>query len=429
MRNLLVVLLGVVLAFPSFAVKEYYSLSKSIRSLGMGGAFFGLSDDEYSLFSNPAGLSLRRSGTEVMLRANGHVSSKFVDSGFKVPKDAPEFFNGGSEIVGNAGLLPYFLTKNLAVGLLVADTKLNLGFSNALINNLKEKYASFDSLTDQEKVDAIKDVIADFTSGDQEIGDLSLISDSGLVLGYAQSVGVPNLHVGANLKGLFRAGGRKVFTKDDYDANGKININPEEIGGTGIGVDLDLGATYEMDMLPFGIVSRASLVLSNLLATDFSISRKYNAPPKLNRTANLGWYTVFDGFAFVDNVHALVDIANISLGGESNPDLGARTGSFMKKLHLGVELPMGRFSVRAGLNQGYFTAGFGLNLYAVRLDVATYGEEIGDETRQSSRRYALTAAFGWGSAPPAPLAPRVREEKPTPQPVMEEQNQGAANET
>jgi len=138
---------------------------------------------------------------------------------------------------------------------------------------------------------------------------------------------------------------------------------------------------------------------------------------------------VFDGFAFVDNVHALVDIANISLGGESNPDLGSRTGSLMKKLHLGVELPMGRFSVRAGLNQGYLTAGLGLNLYAVRLDLATYGEEIGDDNRQSSRRYALTAAFGWGSAPPAPLAPRVREVEPTPQPEMEEKNQGASNES
>jgi hypothetical protein len=136
----------------------------------------------------------------------------------------------------------------------------------------------------------------------------------------------------------------------------------------------------------------------------------------------LGWYTAFDGFAFVDNVHALVDISNISIGGETNPDLGARTGSFLKKVHLGVELPIGRFSVRGGLHQGYLTAGFGMNLYGIRLDAATYGEETGENTKQGSRRYAVTAALGWGSAPPAPIPATPEERKsvvPVKQPVKE----------
>ncbi len=84
----------------------------------------------------------------------------------------------------------------------------------------------------------------------------------------------------------------------------------------------------------------------------------------------------------------------------------------MKKLHLGVEMPIGRFSVRAGLNQGYLTAGVGLNLYALRLDLATYGEETGDVTKSQSRRYALTLALGLGSAPPAPAARPVKDSSP-----------------
>ena len=45
---------------PAFALKEYFSISRSIRALGMGNAYCGLSDDEGALFYNPAGLSLYR---------------------------------------------------------------------------------------------------------------------------------------------------------------------------------------------------------------------------------------------------------------------------------------------------------------------------------------------------------------------------------
>jgi len=410
-NSLLFVIFAFVLAVPSFAVKEYYDLSKSIRSLGMGGAFFGLSDDEYALFSNPAGLSLRRTGAETMLRVNGQGSSSAISSlsdftglkgGFETAYNRLEKYKGQT-LFGNAGLLPYFVSKNLAVGLLLADTKINFNISKG------------------------PDELAGLLGSDP-IADLTFISDSGILIGYAQSVGDPDFHLGFNLKGLFRSGGKKYFTKDDKNASALIDFDPKTIGGSGMGVDLDLGATYEMKNLPFGLLSRASLVFSNLLASEFSISHNYGAVPRLNRTMNLGWYTVFDGFAFVDNVNALVDISNISLGGETNPDLGARTGSFLKKVHLGVELPIGRFSVRGGLNQGYLTAGFGLNLYGIRLDAATYAEETEETTKQASRRYAVTVALGWGSAPPAPIPATAEERKsvvPVKQPVKEAPKEAA----
>jgi hypothetical protein len=405
-KSFFFILFTLVLATPSYGVKEYYDLSKSIRSLGMGGAFFGLSDDEYALFSNPAGLSLRRTGSETMIRLNTNVSSDAISgfkdfsslsgSSLKTAVDRLDQYKG-KPLYANVGFLPYFVSKNLAVGLLIADTKINFNISKS-----SSEIASLPTST--------------------EIADMTVISDSGVVIGYAQSVGDPALHVGANLKGLFRSGGRKFFTAAEYLANGKIEFDPKTIGGSGMGVDFDLGATYEMKDLPFGLLSRASLVFSNLLASQFSIAHLYGSVSHLNRTMNLGWYTAFGGFAFVDNVHALVDISNISIGGETNPDLGARTGSFLKKVHLGVELPIGRFSVRGGLHQGYLTAGFGMNLYAIRLDAATYGEETGENMKQGSRRYALTVALGWGSAPPAPIPATPEERKlvvPAKQPVKE----------
>jgi hypothetical protein len=414
-KSFFLILFALVLAAPSFGVKEYYDLSKSIRSLGMGGAFFGLSDDEYALFSNPAGLSLRRTGAETMVRVNGHVSADFVDSGFRLPTSWQSYLDERQKINGNAGLLPYFVSKNFAVGFLIADTKGNLVPSSRLLDKLSQ-LANTD-------INTIINQIKNEFGVSTPLGEMTFISDSGLVLGYAQEVGDPNLHLGVNLKGIYRTGGRNIYTAGEFfNSDKKIEFDPKKIGGSGVGVDLDLGASYEMKNLPLGLLSRASLVFSNLLASEFSISHQDGTVPRLNRTLNLGWYTVFDGFAFVDNVHTLVDISNISLGGETNPDLGARTGSFVKKLHLGVELPIGRFSVRGGINQGYLTAGFGLNLYGIRLDAATYAEETEEMTKDRSRRYAVTVALGWGSAPPAPISATPEEKKsvvPVKEPVKE----------
>lgn len=384
-------ILAVLLCAPSFAVKEYYNLTRSIRSMGMGGAFYSLSDDGYALFSNPAGLSLRRTGTEVMANFRGAISSNAID-GFKDFSELGDLTiqqainrldkHKDKPIYGNPGLLPHFVTRNLAVGLLIADTKLNF--------NISKNSAD----------------IAALGGGalSTEVADLTFITDSGIVVGYAQEVGIPDLHIGANLKGIYRFGGRKAFSLEEYNNSKAIDFDAKQYGGSGIGVDLDLGATYEIKALPFGALSRASLVLSNLLGSQFSISKKYAGPPGLVRTLNFGWMTSFPGVEFVDNFNVLLDISDISLGGEDDKDLGARTsGSFLKKTHLGVEVPMGRVAVRAGLNQGYLSAGIGFNLYALKLDFATYGEDTGDSSRQQSRRYAVTAALGWGAPPPAPI--------------------------
>jgi len=364
----------------------------------MGGAFLSLSDDEYALFSNPAGLSTRRSGFELMARVNGQVSQDAIssfetftglgDSNVKAAVDALDKYKG-KPLYGNAGILPYLLTKNFSIGLLLLDTKLNFNISKGKA-----------------------DILAGGLNPNTEVADITFISDSGLVLGYAQEV-MEKLSLGVNLKGLFRIGGRKGFTLQEYQNNKKITFDPQQIGGSGIGFDVDLGATYDLDMLPFGNLSRASLVFSNLLATDFSMSRRYGPPPKLNRTMNLGWLTAFEGFSIIDNFNLMVDITDIPLGGETDPNLGARTGSFKKKLHVGLEVPMGRFALRTGLHQGYVTAGFGMNLWLARLDLATYAEETGENVNQPSRRYALTAALGWASAPPAPIpATKAILEKP-----------------
>ena len=384
MKKLLLAVL-ILSTVPAQAVREYYGISRSIRSLGMGGAFYGLSDDEYALFYNPAGLSLTERDSEFMLRLNAQSSlstlkalntfTNLSDSSIGATVDKLTEYTG-KPLYGQVGILPYYFHKHFAVGLLLADTKVDF----ALLG---------------------KDL--------DTVADLTAISDSGLVLGYGRSLFHPNLHLGANLKGIFRGGGRRTFTTLDMAKNDTISLDAKQLGGAGVGVDLDLGATYDLPDLGFGLRHRASLVFSNLMASNFSIARVEGAPPGLVRTLSVGWASVFEGYKFIDNFQVLVDFAEFGLGGETDPDRGARTGSFFKKMNFGVEMPIGRLALRAGFHQGYVTAGLGINLRYFKLDFATYGEELGDAPgRLESRRFALTLAIGGGSDNPAPVS-SVRE--------------------
>ncbi len=68
-----------------------------------------------------------------------------------------------------------------------------------------------------------------------------------------------------------------------------------------------------------------------------------------------------------------------------------------KRLRLGVECKFYEILfVRAGLYQGYLTAGLNLEAKAVRLDLMTYAEEVGAYSGQRvDRRYAGRFFFGF----------------------------------
>jgi len=384
-------LLVVAMAFSAsaFAVQEYYGLSRSIRALGMGGAFYGLSDDEYALFYNPAGLSLYRTDSQTMLSFNFHASPQVLsaintikdvagsDATAATVADKLTQYQGTPLYAGVTPFFPYYVRKNFAVGLLVGDTKLDF----ALLG---------------------KDI-------DTSV-DLTAISDSGLFVGYARDFLDETLHIGMNVKAVARGGGKKTFTVADISQAEDFDLDPETLGGFGGGVDFDLGATYELPDIPFAILHRASLVFNNLLGSQMTIAQKGTNPPGLSRLMSLGYHAVFPGVSVIDNFHVLVDFAEFRLGGEDDPEYGAPGGSMWKHVNFGVEAPMnGWFIPRLGFHQGYLTAGFGVNLRVLRLDFATYGAELSSSPgRLGSRRFALRLQIGVGSAPPAPVVHSVR---------------------
>jgi hypothetical protein len=68
-----------------------------------------------------------------------------------------------------------------------------------------------------------------------------------------------------------------------------------------------------------------------------------------------------------------------------------------KHLHLGMNLDLPILSIQLGLNQTAFTAGMGFDLWALKVNVATYGEELGSYGGQRvDRRYLLSVGSSFG---------------------------------
>lgn len=379
MKNIFLLCVAL-LSLPAWALKEYYAPSRSIRALGMGGAFYGWSNDEYALFYNPAGLSLYTGNAEGGLRINGSVGSKTLSALSTLTKLGNDNIQTlvdkmteyqGTPLSARVGLLPYFFKKGFGVGLLLADTKVNF------------------SLLGKELDSSV---------------DVTAVTDSGLYISYGRSIVVPELHVGATVKAYHRAGGTKAYTLAEISQKASSNVDANTIGGAGASIDADIGSTYILPKLPIGIEHRVSLVFNNLIAAAPTIGKVGGTAPKLSRTVSLGWYSVFPGVWEIDNFHVLVDLAEFNLGGETNAELGARTGSFWKHVNFGTEIPIGLLSLRAGFHQGNISGGFGLNFKLVRLDFATYGEEAGAlPGKLTSRHYDISLMLGWASSPTPPV--------------------------
>lgn len=136
-----------------------------------------------------------------------------------------------------------------------------------------------------------------------------------------------------------------------------------------------------------------SAVLRNVISMDYNKSTMVNkdatqVPDNNERVLDLGaGYSLYDGTA--TDIVVAVEAKNIM-----HPQ-----ASLYKSSHLGLELTWAPFSwlstqFRAGMNQMYFTGGFGLVMGPLDIEFATYGEEFGtDKSRSENRVYAATVGL------------------------------------
>lgn len=98
------------------------------------------------------------------------------------------------------------------------------------------------------------------------------------------------------------------------------------------------------------------------------------------------------GFAVNMSLPLISFSPSIEIKHASQPEI-----PFSKKLHLGFELSLLNFDLRAGVNQGYWTAGLGIGFGFADIDLATYGVEVGAAAGTTEdRRYMLQLSMGLG---------------------------------
>ena len=333
---------------------ELFESNLSVRALGMGNAYISVVDDAYSLFYNPARLAFVDGMNFRLMDLYATASD---------PTELTDLIDSQSSSDDLGAVLDPFFGKNVAGGLggraafamprlglaLYGDTQVGIDLTNPVLPDL----------------------------------DLRAVVDYGGVVGVAIPV-FPFVNLGIAIKKVFRQGG----TLDIGAATvGELDLDAitEEINRKGSALGMDLGLTVSVPG-PFDIA--ASFAWKNVGGLSFSHDSGPGKPPSEKDEMILGVAAGVD-LALI-GVTAALDYKHLN---NNDVQLG-------QKVHLGVEINFLNMDFRAGLNQGYYTLGYGLGLGLIDIDLATYGVEVGEFPGQKEdRRYALQITIELGINP------------------------------
>ncbi len=362
--TILAVMSLVVVETPSNVLaKEYPTLYRGIRPLGMGGAFTAVADDENAMFYNPAGLA----ETDELVGVD--VTIPLPVPLIEVSTNSIDLYNDIQDTdmddTGEvADLLRDYVGKHqhLRIGLF-PNARFKIANVGAQIGALAQATVDMD----------IHNPVWPEVHAD-------VVSDYGLLIGGGMKLPFAGLSAGAAIKMLTRNSLNEVYRATDIagdDFGDKVNDDMK----SGSGFSADLGLMYDIPYLS-GYNPKVALVVQNVPNMDMGDAKEI-------KTQINGGLAVEKSFAGVTVIGALdyVDIGN-GIGEDDD---------YPKRIHLGAEVQFPVIlSVRLGLNQGYFTAGATIDVWIIRLNFATYAEEVGAHAGQrDDRRYAGQIVIAW----------------------------------
>jgi len=329
---------------PRAHATDYFPNYERIRVLGMGGAFTALSDTPDAPFYNPAGLNSLSQGTvtifDPMVEGSQDIYNTYNEYQDVNTDNEVEISNFLKQRVGTPEhfrfmLTPGYARKNFALHLL----------ANACVD-----------MRIRDQADPKVDVLG--------VGDVG-----GQVSGaYGFKDGM--YKVGATVRVISRTSvGKSYTTRDLLDEN--LSFDNDAITGTGISGDVGAIVTFPVTMSP-----SIGLVIKDIFSPSMGEAVKNQQDVRLGFGAKRDYGS--------GTLKLALDVRRIGY----DEDFG-------KKVYLGGEYSFKKFvSLRAGLYQGYLTAGATLDLWFVHLSYATYAAEVGMFPGQDSdRRHALQLAF------------------------------------
>ncbi|RJP75229.1 MAG: hypothetical protein C4522_21650 [Desulfobacteraceae bacterium] len=342
----------------SLSAAEYPNNYRGIRPLGMGGAFTAISDDENALFYNPAGLSNISTFSMGIVNPMVDVSENSIDF-YRDLTDAD---------LDDTGETTELLRKHVGE------------YQHLAINWIP--YVGFNAANVGVMVAGIASASVDAEIRNPPYPEFHPKAnwDYGFTGGAGLKVPLQGLRVGGTVKYIDRESLDEVYTAADI-ADDDFEDRLDDDRKSGSGVTMDLGVLYELP-IESSFTTDVGLSVNNLIEMDMDDAED------IKRTINLGIATrrSFGGFKLI----GAFDILDITKSYEQDDD-------FMKRIHMGAELQMPVIAaIRMGFNQGYLTAGATLDFPVVRLDFATYAEEVGAYSGQrEDRRYVGQLSIGW----------------------------------
>lgn len=368
--------LSLIMASESFALskdvfsREVPSIMQSVTAMGMGGAFYGKSDDKYAGFYNPAGLgNYKGNWTFDLIPLTIGINERGLDNAMGIvdlitkgdisnPDTATKLIDsllGGYFNISPVNFYPAFTKKNLSIGIF-SSTQINLLAYNKVLPEV-----------------AIRGK-----------------SDNGVIASFAfQFLNDDALSIGFSLKGLYRISFVKSYTATELSgmiSGGGFGSLLSDIltKDAGWGIYGSVGIMYDVPFLKKYIAPRLALSFN-----DFGYSAFTSTMEKIDPTLNFsiafspGWGPITSDIVF--------DFTDLLF-------MAGQDKSFGKRFNMGAEVGFwNKLFLRVGLHQGYLTAGAGFSLWNVfKMNYAYYTEEMGAYAGQfKDTRHVVEFSFGF----------------------------------
>ena len=333
---------------------------QGIRPMGMGGAFTAVADDENAMFYNPAGLnSIKGFGGVELLSPLAEASTNT----FQFARDMQDLADAQTD-AAQAQLASDLLDEWLGEHIHARASS----FANVVIHNFGL------GILGQGAFDGAVHTVTGSNALDLRGGyDVAgLISGA---LGFSVVGGV--LQVGATGKIIQRELLDQSYTANDLVVQDGIDLDRDLQNGSGGGVDLGVRYATRLPLRPaFGVT------VQNVGDVDLGdageLKQQINVGLALTPTIPFGGVTL---------ALDVVDLAG-NLGTDND---------LPKRIHAGLEYRLSRMlALRAGLNQGYGTAGVMLDLWLLKLAYAYTTEEVGAFAGQNpNHRHVAQLSLGF----------------------------------
>lgn len=354
-----------------FTIHQEYT---STRALGMGNAFTAVADDHSAIFYNPAALAFRKDGQlRMFIRAGATPESiKLFDEIDKAGKATDKEQAYTDLITSHYG--DHFYYRVPTIGAVWARPGWGIAFVPA---DLSMDASVHRQLGPMLNVNTYVDTTLAFAYARK----LKWLDKRHQLSWGATVKSIHRFHIGEAVSAGQLSQGQDVF--DTSHAN------------EGMTVDLDLGLMWKPPADGFMRHFAPTFAFTGRNLVDYGFKTNYHfidprsgEPPKLQRRFDVGSKWELPKF-WVFDPHFSIDVR----------DMGHENWTYKKGLHAGMELYWKMFNWwkghwAVGMNQMYWTAGFGARLAFFQLDLASFGEEVGtDSARKESRRYMVEMAL------------------------------------